>query len=272
MENENQEQKTGMQTTLSKEQLIDAKEQLELYKQYVALALKITNTHDWVDMDGKPYLNEGGSSKLAKVFGISTKETVIQKEICRDENDKLYYVYTVQMIMYSSKNPENCQSVVGACSSRDKLFGTENGNFKDISLINETNIKKKAETNCFGRGVKRMLGIQNLTWEDLNHAGIKKETTSKVNYNNNAISDDDKKKRSELGNMILEMSSGDKIEAKAYLKSITAFTGKDGKEVSGVESVTYLREKRLNIAHSKVKKIYLDWQKSLNNAGKEGVK
>jgi len=83
---------------------------------------------------------------------------------------------------------------IGSCSSRDKFFAyvseirDRNGNvireasWKPLSEIDETNVMKAAYTNLLVNGITRLLGIRNLTWDDLKEFGIDKDKVAKVEY------------------------------------------------------------------------------------------
>ena len=64
------------------------------------------------------------------------------------------------------------------------------------------------------------------------------------------------KQREEIRALILEMAGGDVEHAKAILKQITSFTGKDGKEVAGKVSVDLLTDKQVPYALKDVKRAY----------------
>ena len=148
------------------------------------LAIKQTNPKDWVDQDGKPYLQSSGAEKVARLFGISWRlcEGYPKKETLKDEAGT-YYVYTCKgEFEMGGKTVE----VIGTCSQRDKFFGRKGGELKAESEIDITNIIRKAVTNMEVNGITRLLGIRNLTWEEVNEAGIKQEKASAVNYKTKA--------------------------------------------------------------------------------------
>ena len=148
------------------------------------LAIKQTNPKDWVDQDGKPYLQSSGAEKVARLFGISWRlcEGYPKKETLKDEAGT-YYVYTCKgEFEMGGKTVE----VIGTCSQRDKFFGRKGGELKAESEIDITNIIRKAVTNMEVNGITRLLGIRNLTWEEINEAGIKQENSNAVNYKTKA--------------------------------------------------------------------------------------
>lgn len=48
-----------------------AEKRIEAVKKIKIMALRLTNSRDWTDQGGKPYLQVSGSEKVARLFGIS---------------------------------------------------------------------------------------------------------------------------------------------------------------------------------------------------------
>ena len=148
------------------------------------LAIKQTNPKDWVDQEGKPYLQSSGAEKVARLFGISWRlcEGYPKKETLKDEAGT-YYLYTCKgEFEMGGKTVE----VIGTCSQRDKFFGRKDGELKAESEIDITNIIRKAVTNMEVNGITRLLGIRNLTWKEIAEAGIKQSASNAVNYKTKA--------------------------------------------------------------------------------------
>ena len=155
-----------------------------LARKIKTLALKQTNPKDWADMDGKPYLQASGAEKIARLFGISWRicEGYPQRDDQKDDKGS-YYVYTYKgEFEMCGKTIE----VIGTCSQRDKFFGRKGGELKNESEIDVTNIIRKAMTNMEVNGITRMLGIRNLTWEELAEAGLNQDKSAQVNYKTKA--------------------------------------------------------------------------------------
>ena len=51
-----------------------------------------------------------------------------------------------------------------------------------MSEVDETNIMKAAYSNCVANGITRLLGIRNLTWEQVKLGGIDPSKAAKVKY------------------------------------------------------------------------------------------
>jgi len=170
-----------MSTTQDLEAAIKTAERTEeLVRKIKILAIKQTNKHDWIDQAGKPYLQASGAEKIARLFGISWRicSEYPKKETISDENGNYYmYVYKGEFTM-GGKSIE----VVGTCSQKDKFFGKTKEGLKPLSEIDECNISRKAYTNMVGRGIKTILGIRSLTWEEVNGGNIKQSDIAKVEY------------------------------------------------------------------------------------------
>ena len=146
------------------------------------LALQVTNAHDWTDQGGRPYLQASGGEKVARLFGISW--TISEPLFEAEEGGHFSYTYTGKFSLSGATI-----EAVGTRSSKDGFFkkygkADENGE-KEIlppSEIDKGDVKKSAYTNLIGNGITRLLGIRNLTWEDLAAAGIRKEGVGKVDY------------------------------------------------------------------------------------------
>jgi hypothetical protein len=148
----------------------------------ITLSIRRTNENDWVDLSGKPYLTASGAEKIARLFGISWKILKSEKVMSNDEKGQFYF-YQVTGI-FSLAGWKDSVEAVGTCSSKDQFFAKRGGELKPISEIDETNIMKAAYSNCVANGVCRLLGIRNLTWDQVKAGGIDSSKAAKVNYAN----------------------------------------------------------------------------------------
>lgn len=144
----------------------------------ITLALKRTNSQDWVDQQGKPYLCASGAEKIARLFGVCWKDVKCEKIISNDEKGQFYYFEYSAVFMLGN----DMITAVGTCSQKDQFFAMVKGQMKPSSEIDETNIRKAAYSNMVVNGVSRILGIRNLTWAELERANIKRSEANKVNY------------------------------------------------------------------------------------------
>lgn len=229
-----------------------AEKRIEAINKIKQIALRVTNANDWVDQGGKPYLQTSGAEKIARLFGISWRIDEPQWHI--DEDGHFEYTYKGY---FSMGNVEI--EAIGTRTSRDEFFTW--GGKKPPSEIDRGDVKKAAYTNCIGNGITRLLGIRNLTWEDLAAAGIGKEDVSKIEYKKPEMSQEAKDQRAEIGRMLLEMAGGSEEAAAEKLKEFTSFIGRDGKEVPGKTKLKELTEKMIPVTYGKVKKAYDEWKK-----------
>lgn len=151
------------------------------YNKLLSVAISCTSDRDWIDESGNPFLLSSGSEKVGRRLGLSVGDVIQECENFEDEKGK-HYIYTT---MGRVSLPGNNDSIecIGTCSSRDKFFGKVRGEYRNISDVDRTNIKKKSYTNFFGNGVRKLLGLNNLTWEDLGRAGITREGKTTVSRN-----------------------------------------------------------------------------------------
>jgi hypothetical protein len=151
------------------------------------VAIKLTNRFDWTDQGGKPYLQVSGAEKIARMFGISWR--IDEPEMDREESGHFAYSYKGYFSLAGATI-----EAIGTRSSKDGFFKKfdwsekdKDGNSIKIELpaseIDKGDVKKSAYTNCIGNGITRLLGIRNMTYEDLlEFAGLTKDMIAKIDY------------------------------------------------------------------------------------------
>lgn len=175
---------------LANDQLLSVAEQAEkridAVNKIKKLSLRVTNHLDWTNQGGKPYLQVSGQEKVARLFGISW---IISEPILEVEADGHYSFTYKGTFTFGAATVE----VIGTRSSRDVFFTTRYKDDEKVTLtpseVDRADVKKAALTNCIGNGISRILGIRNMTWNDLEDAGIKKESVGKVEYKKKAGED-----------------------------------------------------------------------------------
>lgn len=158
----------------------EASKRVEILRKVLGVAIKRTNPTDWVNQQGKPYLTASGAEKIAPLFGVKMDNLSDRRDEREDDKGK-HYIYTLQArFVWRGGSIE----AIGTCSSRDKFFSWDSTKreYKVLSEVDETNIKKAAYSNLLVNGITRVLGIRNLTWADLEAFGIKQSDTAKVEY------------------------------------------------------------------------------------------
>ena len=140
--------------------------------------MKRTKPNDWTDQSGNPYFGESGCNRFMAPFQFFEKDidswTVDAQGIKRGFNEKNVFEGEIRLIMF--------RGVIGS-----KLLGIEasfeGGSRLDDGFKSKDDIlfySMKAKANWRGRGFRKVLGMENLTWADLAAAGIKQADVKKV--------------------------------------------------------------------------------------------
>lgn len=245
-----------------------AEKRIEAVNKIKKISLKVTNKYDWINQQGKPYLQVSGAEKIARLWGISWRID----EPLREDEEGGHFVYTYKG--YFSMGSVTIEAI-GTRSSKDGFFKRydysqkdENGHATKTELpaseIDKSDVKKAAYTNCIGNGITRLLGIRNLTWEELEAAGIKVDGVSKVEYKQVEEGKEAKDLRAEIRKMILEMAGNDSNRAKEILQEFTSFVPKGKSEedrVRGKQRIEELTEKQIAPTYGKIKEAFEKSQK-----------
>jgi hypothetical protein len=231
-----------------------ANKRVDFFKQIKTVSLKMTNDIDWVNESGKPYLQASGAEKLKPIWGIYVKNVLIRPI---PVEGKPYPMYECKGVVGSKVTGEESE-FIGGRNANDKFFTGKDGT-NEVDLMD---IMKAAYANFEARAVKQLLGMGNLTWDDLKQGGIDKSNTQTVTYTKGSqggqVQGDEKteKKREEIRNMTLDMANGDVEVAKNLLIEFSSWTDKDGKPVKGKDNVKYLTPKQVPMIHKKIKTAY----------------
>jgi len=227
------------------------------------VALAVTNPQDWVDQDGRPYLQASGGEKVARLFGISWR--IEEPTVERDSDGHYTYTYKGTFALQSGIEIE----AIGTRSSRDKFFTTRyEGKGDDRQrieltpvLVDRGDVKKSAYTNLLANGITRLLGLRNLTWDEVEaHTGIKRGDAATVSRQKVPMAAPAMLQRDEILRMLLEMASGDGDKAAGLLEQATSFTGKDGRAVAGKRNLGAVSEKAMAPTYKRVKELYAAWR------------
>lgn len=253
-------------TVMRAERYIEAMAKIRL------LAIKATTTMDWSAQGDKPYLEKSGCDKIASTFGLKLYSPTFEFERHSDDKGE-YGIYTC-----SGEGEWNNvrDSEIGTCSTRDDFFGKKSGEWKPMSEIDLTDIKKKAFTNWANRIIKKILGLS-FTWEELatlsdnkiTQATVKKVEFGKGTKGGNIDSPETKNQRDEIRKMLLSLNDGEEASARKMLEEMTTFQGTDrdtGKPttVKGKNNVSYLTEKQVPMVHGQLKKRVDEFNKNLD--------
>lgn len=132
-------------------------------------ALKITNELDWVLIGGKPYLQESGTTKVARLFGISIQ--LIGKPQIEFDSDG-YKTYTYKARFMLKDQFIECE---GSRGMKEDFFAKQGKDkpLKKPDEIDDRDVKMAAYTNCLNNGIKRLIpNLRNIDVETLERAGL----------------------------------------------------------------------------------------------------
>lgn len=142
---------------------------IEAMNRIMDAALKITSELDWVLIGGKPYLQESGSTKVARLFGISIQ--LIGKPTVEYDPEG-YKTYTYKARFYLKDQFIECE---GSRSMREDFFSKAGKDKprKKPDEIDERDVKMAAYTNCLNNGIKRLIpNLRNIDVATLERAGL----------------------------------------------------------------------------------------------------
>lgn len=220
--------------------IAEAEGRAELMARITEAAVKRTYAQDWVDFGGTPYLSAAGAERLRALFGISITGIDTKRYEERDK-EGIYYYFVVTGIAHFRGDEF---AVMGTCSARDQFFRAAYQDGKKMLLpteeIDPTNIVKSAYSNMVARGVTQIIGLRDLTWEQLAPLGVERGKGGTATFR-------DRKPRAEapakpaaapkvdqldtLRARLEAIAPGDPAGQKALLLSVTAYEAgkKDGK-------------------------------------------
>lgn len=241
-----------------------AHKRMETVPKLIDMSLKVTNYRDWTLQDGNPYLCHSGAEKVARLFGVKISDVNQKKESTEDSEGRFYiYVITGKFSL-----PGNMDSIeaIGTCSQRDGFFSKSGQSRKETSEIDETNILKAAYSNLIVNGITHLLGLRNITIDQLKNTGIDMSKVISIGYGKGsqkvekALDAESLKLRKRIEAMALQMSGGDEEAKKKILKDNSSFTVKDeeGKDVEKfIDNIKYLTSaKWIKSTYGRMKKSY----------------
>lgn len=213
----------------------------QLFNRLKVIAIKLTKPTDWViQSDGRggqsPYLMDRGAENVAIAFGVDILPGIqLRQEWAVDDRGR-YYTFISQGRAFSKKLNRFVEDI-GVCSQRDKFFGKIGNEFKPIEDVDMANIRRKCITNLYNRLIKRVIGLMNLTIDDLKSAGFNIDAIPRIEYKTGAqkaeaqLSEIDFLKREAIWKTCLQLVAGDEKSALDSLKYHSSFKSKEGKEV-----------------------------------------
>lgn len=201
-------------------------------------AMKLTREKDWVLMAArsgppKPYLQGTGAEAVARAFGVRISKPLRERIEGTDRNGKPYYGY-VFMATFSLKDGTSIEAM-GARQSNEAFFANQN------SEAPERDVMMAAYTNLMVNGVTRLLGIRNITLDELQEAGLDPRRMPGVTFkepggSSGATDSGTQEKeqastedRSRLASYIRMVAGKDQDRAADILQELTAFKEYQGR-------------------------------------------
>jgi len=166
---------------------------------------------------------------------------------------------------YNEENPEHkaaLESEEGRLSADKKTLYIRRR--IPASEVTKENIEKSALMNLIVNGVSRVLGIRQLSEEELKEVGIDVSKIPGIDYGSRRDASGRmapalEQKRDEIKRMLIEMQNGSEPDALADLKRRTAFN-----DYQGCPSWDRMTEKQINMHHERVK---ADYDKTRGDSG-----
>lgn len=155
----------------------------EARQRFIQVCLRRAEADDFIDFDGKPYLEGEGAQRVASTVGIQLEEPTRKAHWEGDDcfieiSGGAYWPLT------GARSFE-----IGVCNTRDKFYAGRNGESatmgkmleacnndrKLASRMLEGHITKKALMNWTSRVVSAVMGIKGISWNRLESLGFGKE-------------------------------------------------------------------------------------------------
>lgn len=146
-----------------------AEKYIDAMNRIMDAALKITSELDWVLIGGKPYLQESGTTKVARLFGISIQLLGAPTVECDSEG---YKTYTYKARFMLKDQFIECE---GSRGMKEDFFAKAGKDkpLKKPDEIDDRDVKMAAYTNCLNNGIKRLIpNLRNIDVATLERAGL----------------------------------------------------------------------------------------------------
>lgn len=144
-----------------------AEKYIDAMNRIMEAAIRITSEHDWVLIGGKPYLQESGATKVARLFGISI-QLIGAPTVTMDNEGYKTFTYRARFIM-----KDQFVECDGSRSMKDDFFAKRGSTIRKPDEIDEGDVKMAAYTNCLNNGIKRLIpNLRNIDVATLENAGL----------------------------------------------------------------------------------------------------
>lgn len=195
------------------------------------------------DEKAKVELGGPGSERIATLVGLSVTGLKHEKIEFEDKHGKGFtWIYTGDVAL----GGRMIEQVEGRASSRDLFFGFENGAWKELSNVKESDVRTAARRGLYKEGVKIMLGLRGLPAdpEFLKSIGLDPTKVKKVEFRETKASGErfsvyakvknvgQKKTKTEKIVYVIQLSTGQSPE------TFSESMAKAAKEFKNVDALT----------------------------------
>lgn len=246
-----------------------AEERVRYLDRVKITSLRATRAADWILNPGatgpKPYLQEGGALKIARIWGVKIIDPVNTRLDRITDDGKRYFIEEWEATFKLPGGVDEIRAY-GARSSLDPFFQMQvkAGDPEKGTLpryIDEADVKKAARANLHANGITQLLGLRNLTVEDLVEAGLNASDMQGISYGGKSstprtgdASELSLKDIAEKTAVLIKSVVGKKpIDLGNFLEERSAFTGKDGTAVAGKRSFKDLSIGRARTTYGRLK-------------------
>ena len=235
---------------------------------YTKCIVAVTFNNDWTKFGEKSELDSAGAERFLKHFPIRIFNMTKQRKDWTDDSGKAYS-WTYEATASMGDTQVQVSSTYG---TRDKFKGYVAGEWRDVKDINEGDMMSAARHKCIGQAIRTLLGIRSMPTEMIEKLMGKIKSsdnrggTSKAAQFDQGVqggtSDEDRRHRTELGELLMEMCYGDVDESTKMLKEFSSFTNKEGKKIEGKTKREQLSGTRLAITLKTAKAKHAEWKKA----------
>jgi len=255
-----------------------------MQKAIMLLCVSHTFSEDW-EVFGKgdkarACLGSAGAERLIRSMDVEFFDWKDpEKQEWEDEHGKAYrYIYRCSARMWGKVIMSQ-----GTFSSRDKLLGWVGDTPRPLHEINEGHIMTAAYHICRGEAIKALLGLRSVPERFLDEmlTALGKDTTKKGKVTHQEGTkggtpdadrekgvEDDKKHRTELGELLMDMCYGDEAEGQKLLIEMSSWVNDEGEKIPGKAKRAWLSGIPLVITLKKARAAHEEWKK--NEQGEPG--
>lgn len=144
----------------------------------VKASIQRTNAKDWVKMGSGYYMQATAAQKIRPIWGIYYRDRQVTKEVNADGTYGYIVTGKVGSKLLDQLYGEVEVDIDGGRSSNDSFFAGKDGN----KAVDPMDVRKAALANWEARAVAGLLGLKNLSADDLKRNGILVDQISGVEY------------------------------------------------------------------------------------------